>query len=124
MDFVEMADIHHPNCTAARNPQQGGDPQLRDIEGADTLYLTPEAFRATEAIEFIAEHLRSEDEYIQVRLNFISFCRSEVPNLWYACPWGKANLRSDTRKHQRECSPLDFLVYFPKKVLFPFLPRG
>ncbi|GIY92187.1 acetylcholine receptor subunit beta-like 1 [Caerostris extrusa] len=70
MDFVEMADIHHPNCTAARNPQQVGEPQLRDIEGAETLYLTPEAFRATEAIEFIAEHLRSEDEYIQVRLPF------------------------------------------------------
>ncbi|CAL1286416.1 unnamed protein product [Larinioides sclopetarius] len=67
MDFVEMADIHHPNCTAARNPQHVGDSQLRDIEGADTLYLTPEAFRATEAIEFIAEHLRSEDEYIQIR---------------------------------------------------------
>ncbi|XP_054712092.1 acetylcholine receptor subunit beta-like 1 [Uloborus diversus] len=70
MDFVEMADIHHPNCTVARaNPQQVGgvDPQIRDIEGADTLYLTPEAYRATEAIEFIAEHLRSEDEYIQIR---------------------------------------------------------
>jgi len=30
------------------------------------LLLTPEAFRATEAVEFIAEHLRNEDEYIQV----------------------------------------------------------
>ncbi|XP_015907670.1 acetylcholine receptor subunit beta-like 1 [Parasteatoda tepidariorum] len=68
MDFVEMADIHHPNCTAARaSQQQVGDSQLRDMEGPETLYLTPEAFRATEAIEFIAEHLRSEDEYIQIR---------------------------------------------------------
>jgi hypothetical protein len=30
-------------------------------------YLSAAAYRATEAIEFIAEHLRSEDEYIQVR---------------------------------------------------------
>ena len=29
-------------------------------------YLTQAAFKATEAIEFIAEHLRNEDEYIQV----------------------------------------------------------
>lgn len=38
----------------------------KDDDSIDTLYLTPEAYRATEAIEFIAEHLRSEDEYIQV----------------------------------------------------------
>jgi hypothetical protein len=29
--------------------------------------MTPEAYKATEAVEFIAEHLRNEDEYIQVR---------------------------------------------------------
>lgn len=40
----------------------------KDDDSIDTLYLTPEAYRATEAIEFIAEHLRSEDEYIQVSL--------------------------------------------------------
>ena len=38
----------------------------KEDDSMDTLYLTPEAYRATEAIEFIAEHLRSEDEYIQV----------------------------------------------------------
>lgn len=50
-----------------------GIPKMMMGEGeddsVDTLYLTPEAYRATEAIEFIAGHLRSEDEYIQVRLN-------------------------------------------------------
>ena len=39
---------------------------MKDDESIDALFLTPEAYRATEAIEFIAEHLRSEDEYIQV----------------------------------------------------------
>lgn len=43
----------------------------KDDDSIDTLYLTPEAYRATEAIEFIAEHLRSEDEYIQVSLLLI-----------------------------------------------------
>lgn len=67
---------HHPNCTIASSqqpPQQQRKgsfeqelPKDRDSDSIDTLYLTPEAYRATEAIEFIAEHLRSEDEYIQV----------------------------------------------------------
>ena len=34
-----------------------------DILGA---LLSPKAFRATQAAEFIAEHLRNEDEYVQV----------------------------------------------------------
>ena len=66
---------HHPNCTI--NSQQlmrkssldgacESSVPKDDEESIDTLYLTPEAYRATEAIEFIAEHLRSEDEYIQV----------------------------------------------------------
>lgn len=82
---------HHPNCSAhtnairssctnnnANSQQQQQQQQLDRCDAPspplppitddsiDTLYLTPEAYRATEAIEFIAEHLRSEDEYIQV----------------------------------------------------------
>ena len=38
----------------------------RDNESLDSFCLSPDAYKATEAIEFIAEHLRSEDEYIQV----------------------------------------------------------
>lgn len=34
------------------------------------IIITFTAFRATEAVEFIAEHLRNEDEYIQVRKIF------------------------------------------------------
>lgn len=30
--------------------------------------MSPEAYKATEAVEFIAEHLRNEDEYIQVSI--------------------------------------------------------
>nr|ACT35385.1 nicotinic acetylcholine receptor beta 1 subunit [Pardosa pseudoannulata] len=68
MDYVEMHDIHHPNCTAAAAQQLGGaGGELRDIEAVDTLLLSSEAYRATEAIEFIAEHLKSDDEYIQIR---------------------------------------------------------
>lgn len=39
----------------------------RESENSDSLFITPEAYKATEAVEFIAEHLRNEDQYIQVR---------------------------------------------------------
>lgn len=40
----------------------------RESESSDSFFITPEAYKATEAVEFIAEHLRNEDEYIQVRV--------------------------------------------------------
>jgi len=39
----------------------------RDSDLSDA-FLSPEAYRATQAVEFIAEHLRNEDEYVQVRI--------------------------------------------------------
>ena len=42
----------------------------RESESSDSLLLSPEASKATEAVEFIAEHLRNEDQYIQVRRMF------------------------------------------------------
>lgn len=61
---------HHPDChvnAGARQSEDGSDAgSPKDGDSIDSLFLTPEAYRATEAIEFIAEHLRSEDEYIQV----------------------------------------------------------
>ena len=91
VELMELADLapqqhlplgHHPNCTkAAQQTQRKASLDrlerdrdvLRDNESIDMLYLTPEAYRAAEAIEFIAEHLRSEDEYIQVSHPFIPF---------------------------------------------------
>jgi hypothetical protein len=43
-------------------------PARRDSDSTDSALMTPEAHKATEAVEFIAEHLRNEDEYIQVYL--------------------------------------------------------
>ena len=42
-------------------------PMRRDSDLSDA-FLSPEAYRATQAVEFIAEHLRNEDEYVQVRI--------------------------------------------------------
>jgi hypothetical protein len=42
----------------------------RDSDLSDA-FLSPEAYRATQAVEFIAEHLRNEDEYVQVGPTFL-----------------------------------------------------
>lgn len=41
--------------------------QLDQLSNLVTSQLSPAAARATEAIEFVAEHLKCEDEYIQIR---------------------------------------------------------
>ncbi|ODN05613.1 Acetylcholine receptor subunit beta-like 1 [Orchesella cincta] len=66
LEALELADLHHPNCKINRKAQER-ERERRESESSDSLLLTPEAFRATEAVEFIAEHLRNEDEYIQIR---------------------------------------------------------
>ena len=44
--------------------------QVRERRGSDVsdIFLSPEAYKATQAVEFIAEHLRNEDEYVQVNI--------------------------------------------------------
>ncbi|XP_026814555.1 acetylcholine receptor subunit beta-like 1 [Rhopalosiphum maidis] len=63
MEAMELADLHHPNCKINRKASA----ERRESESSDSLILSPEASKATEAVEFIAEHLRNEDQYIQIR---------------------------------------------------------
>lgn len=75
MEMMELSDLHHPNCKINRKIQHSGaasapGPEAltdrRGSESSDSVLLSPEAAKATEAVEFIAEHLRNEDLYIQV----------------------------------------------------------
>lgn len=77
MEVMELSDLHHPNCRANRKNHHisssstagGGIEAMGDRRGSessDSVLLSPEASKATEAVEFIAEHLRNEDLYIQV----------------------------------------------------------
>nr|QRN45444.1 nicotinic ACH-beta2 receptor [Carausius morosus] len=72
MDVMELSDLHHPNCKMNK-PQptvadgKSGDAGRRESESSDSLLLSPEGYKAAEAVEFIAEHLRNEDQYIQIR---------------------------------------------------------
>lgn len=71
---MELSDLHHPNCKINRKMNSGGDlggvpdPCRRESESSDSILLSPEASKATEAVEFIAEHLKNEDSYIQVMI--------------------------------------------------------
>ncbi|CAG9796592.1 unnamed protein product [Diatraea saccharalis] len=84
MEAMELSDLHHhPNCKINRAAGGGEIGALgglgsalgglglggerRESESSDSLLLSPEAAKATEAVEFIAEHLRNEDLYIQTR---------------------------------------------------------
>lgn len=74
MEVMELSDLHHPNCKINRKMNCGGDMGgvndacRRESESSDSILLSPEASKATEAVEFIAEHLRNEDLYIQVNI--------------------------------------------------------
>ncbi|XP_072943394.1 acetylcholine receptor subunit beta-like 1 isoform X1 [Epargyreus clarus] len=81
MEAMELSNLHHPNCKISRAAGGGevgalgglgglgslGLGERRESESSDSLLLSPEAAKATEAVEFIAEHLRNEDLYIQTR---------------------------------------------------------
>jgi len=71
---MELSDLHHPNCKINRKSSAEIGAARRESESSDSLLLSPEASKATEAVEFIAEHLRNEDQYIQVSfLSLLSF---------------------------------------------------
>lgn len=72
VEVMELSDLHHPNCKINRKLNSdlgvgvGSESCRRESESSDSILLSPEASKATEAVEFIAEHLRNEDLYIQV----------------------------------------------------------
>lgn len=75
---MELSDLHHhPNCKVNRKSTAdigvavGAESCRRESESSDSILLSPEVSKATEAVEFIAEHLRNEDLYIQVKYLFI-----------------------------------------------------
>lgn len=55
-----------PNVANATTKQINPRQASCESSSSGAFYLSQAAFKATEAIEFIAEHLRNEDEYIQV----------------------------------------------------------
>ena len=73
METMELSDMHHPNCKIRSGGLEHGADVRRESDASDSVFLTAEAYKATEAVEFIAEHLRNENEYIQVSEQAITF---------------------------------------------------
>jgi len=70
IEVMELSDLHNPTCKLhASQSFEDHSPvreRRRDSDVSD-IFLSPEAYKATQAVEFIAEHLRNEDEYVQIR---------------------------------------------------------
>ena len=66
--YSGMGHQGHPPPTMPVGPGGGGVGGGRRDSDLSDAFLSPEAYRATQAVEFIAEHLRNEDEYVQVSL--------------------------------------------------------
>ena len=66
---MELSDLHNPTCKLHASQSFEDHSPVRERRHSDTvsdIFLSPEAYKATQAVEFIAEHLRNEDEYVQV----------------------------------------------------------
>ena len=72
---MELSDMHNPTCKlhASQSFDDHSPVRERRHSGSDVsdIFLSPEAYKATQAVEFIAEHLRNEDEYVQVTNIFL-----------------------------------------------------
>ena len=73
-EIIELSDLHHPNCKINRTVESCDIVRIdsdriidrRGSDRSDSVLLSAETSKATEAVEFIAEHLRNEDLYMQV----------------------------------------------------------
>ena len=66
---MELSELHNPSCKLHASQSFEDHSPVRERRHSDVsdIFLSPEAYKATQAVEFIAEHLRNEDEYVQVR---------------------------------------------------------
>lgn len=70
IEVMELSDIHNPTCKLHASQSFEDHSPVRERRHSDSvsdIFLSPEAYKATQAVEFIAEHLRNEDEYVQIR---------------------------------------------------------
>ena len=70
---MELSELHNPHCKLHASQSFEDHSPVRERRHSDVsdIFLSPEAYKATQAVEFIAEHLRNEDEYVQVRQYFV-----------------------------------------------------
>ncbi|XP_046582370.1 acetylcholine receptor subunit beta-like 1 isoform X1 [Haliotis rubra] len=58
-DLLELTEIHHPHCKL--NPPLDRGNGIDD--GEEAFRMTPDLYKATEAVRFIYKHLKTEEDY-------------------------------------------------------------
>ncbi|GAB1606055.1 acetylcholine receptor subunit beta-like 1 [Argonauta hians] len=64
-DLLELHEIHHPNCKL-NSKSPSSDYVRREADNVEHFSMTPHIIRASEAVKFITQHLKNEDEYESV----------------------------------------------------------
>ncbi|XP_034948883.1 acetylcholine receptor subunit beta-like 1 [Chelonus insularis] len=71
VDEIQLTEIiyHHPNCDVRRQSHRSkaSEADSGQKSRSSNIILHPDIKAATEAVEFIAEHLRNEDLYFQIQ---------------------------------------------------------
>ena len=63
---MSTSSAHHPFCHLS-HPPSSQHPAAEEEEALSLSQLSPEAFRAIEAIQYITQHLKQDDEYKKIR---------------------------------------------------------
>ncbi|TMW47392.1 hypothetical protein DOY81_007527 [Sarcophaga bullata] len=76
MEVMELSDLHHPNCKINRKVNSGaelgiGDHGRRESESSDSILLSPEASKATEATREDWKYVAMVIDRLQLYLFFI-----------------------------------------------------
>ncbi|XP_014681087.1 PREDICTED: acetylcholine receptor subunit beta-like 1 [Priapulus caudatus] len=69
-DVMELSEMHHPNCKLGgrqSSSEMRAEEDGQEVEYEEPIPLTAEAHRTATAVDFIAEHLRMEDEVAVVK---------------------------------------------------------
>jgi nicotinic acetylcholine receptor len=84
---MELSDLHTPTCKLHASQSFEEHSPLAERRNSDVsdIFLSPEAYKATQAVEFIAEHLRNEDEYVQVLCAVHNYASSVQSQYWQFC---------------------------------------
>lgn len=76
-DLLELTEIHHPHCKL--NPPLDRGNGIDD--GEEAFRMTPDLYKATEAVRFIYKHLKTEEDYETVRMGYTFEVLSLIYNI-------------------------------------------
>ena len=80
-ELLELSEMHHPNCKMSRKPSNEQNKSDNEEIQDGTIPMTAQAHKAAEAVRFISQHLKNEDEYGEVSiLRFVFLIQATLLN--------------------------------------------